>query len=75
MSDVAQYAYAATARAGSRLNFLAGACPLNEDGTTAPPGDYAGQAAKAFENMRTALMMPGQIVIAVNTLQNGWNWI
>ena len=55
LSDVAQYAYAATAPAGARLIFLAGACPLNEDGTTAAPGDYAGQAAKAFENMRTAL--------------------
>jgi enamine deaminase RidA (YjgF/YER057c/UK114 family) len=55
LSSVAEYAYAATAAAGSRLIFLAGACPLNEDGTTAAPGDYAGQAAKAFENMRTAL--------------------
>jgi enamine deaminase RidA (YjgF/YER057c/UK114 family) len=55
LSSVAQYAYAATAPAGSRLIFLAGACPLNEDGTTAAAGDYAGQAAKAFENLRTAL--------------------
>ena len=55
LSSVAEYAYAATAPAGSRLIFLAGACPLNEDGTTAAPGDYAGQAAKAFENLRTAL--------------------
>jgi enamine deaminase RidA (YjgF/YER057c/UK114 family) len=55
LSDVAEYAYAATAPAGARLIFLAGACPLNHDGTTAAPGDYAGQAAKAFENMRTAL--------------------
>jgi enamine deaminase RidA (YjgF/YER057c/UK114 family) len=55
LSDVAEYAYAATAPAGSRLIFLAGACPLNEDGTTAAPGDYAGQAAKAFENLRIAL--------------------
>ena len=55
LSRVAEYAYAATAAAGSRLIFLAGACPLNEDGTTAAAGDYAGQAAKAFENMRTAL--------------------
>jgi enamine deaminase RidA (YjgF/YER057c/UK114 family) len=59
LSSVAEYAYAATAAAGSRLIFLAGACPLNEDGTTAAPGDYAGQAAKAFENMRTALTDAG----------------
>ncbi len=46
------YAYAATAPAQSRLIFLAGACPLNEDGSTAAIGDYASQAAKAIENMR-----------------------
>jgi enamine deaminase RidA (YjgF/YER057c/UK114 family) len=59
LSDIAEYAYAATAPAGARLIFLAGACPLNADGTTAAPGDYAGQAAKAFENMRTALADAG----------------
>jgi len=62
LSSVAEYAYAATAPAGSRLIFLAGACPLNGDGTTAAPGDYAGQAAKAFENMRTALADAGASV-------------
>src|SRR6478672_11905672 len=55
LSTVAEYAYAATAPAGSRLIFLAGACPLNEDGTTAAPGDYAGQAARCIENMNQAL--------------------
>jgi enamine deaminase RidA (YjgF/YER057c/UK114 family) len=59
LSSVAQYAYAATAPAQARLIFLAGACPLNEDGSTAATGDYAGQAAKAFENMRTALADAG----------------
>ena len=58
----APYAYAATAPAGSRLSFLAGACPLNSDGTTAAPGDYAGQAAKALENMRAALADAGAAV-------------
>lgn len=52
LSDVAEYAYAATAPAESRLIFLAGACPLNDDGSTAAIGDYAGQAAKAIENMQ-----------------------
>jgi enamine deaminase RidA (YjgF/YER057c/UK114 family) len=55
LSSVAEYAYAATAPAQSRLIFLAGACPLNEDGSTDAIGDYAGQAAKAIENMRIAL--------------------
>ncbi|XRQ02875.1 RidA family protein [Actinomadura welshii] len=59
LSAAAEYAYAATAPAGARLIFLAGACPLNEDGSTAAPGDYAGQAAKAVENMRTALADAG----------------
>jgi enamine deaminase RidA (YjgF/YER057c/UK114 family) len=62
LSDVAEYAYAATAPAGSRLIFLAGACPLNADGSTAAVGDYPGQAAKAFENMRTALADAGASV-------------
>ena len=35
LSGVAEYAYAATAPAESRLIFLAGACPLNDDGSTA----------------------------------------
>jgi enamine deaminase RidA (YjgF/YER057c/UK114 family) len=59
LSSVAQYAYAATAPAQSRLIFLAGACPLNEDGSTAAIGDYAGQATKAVENVRIALADAG----------------
>jgi enamine deaminase RidA (YjgF/YER057c/UK114 family) len=59
LSSVAEYAYAATAPAQSRLIFLAGACPLNEDGSTAATGDYAGQAAKTIENMRIALADAG----------------
>ncbi|WP_432167709.1 RidA family protein [Streptomyces sp. bgisy031] len=59
LSDVAEYAYAATAPAEARLIFLAGACPLDEDGSTVAVGDFAGQAAKAVENMRTALVEAG----------------
>ncbi|MBY8847547.1 RidA family protein [Saccharothrix sp. MB29] len=55
LSDVAEYAYAAAVAAGARLVFLAGACPLDEDGNTVAVGDYAGQAARAVENMRIAL--------------------
>ncbi|QSB17322.1 RidA family protein [Natronosporangium hydrolyticum] len=62
LSDVAEYAYAATAPADARLIFLAGACPLNADGTTAAVGDYAGQAAKAVENLRTALADAGATI-------------
>jgi enamine deaminase RidA (YjgF/YER057c/UK114 family) len=59
LADVAEYAYAATAPAAARLIFLAGACPLNEDGSTAAAGDYAGQAAKAVENLEVALVDSG----------------
>ncbi|MEU8136847.1 RidA family protein [Streptodolium elevatio] len=55
LSGVAEYAYAATAPAGARLIFLAGSCPLNEDGSTAAVGDFAGQTAKCIENLHTAL--------------------
>ncbi|MFC9343806.1 RidA family protein [Streptomyces sp. NPDC057020] len=71
LSDVAEYAYAATAPAEARLIFLAGACPLNDDGSTVAVGDYAGQAAKAVENMRVALAAAGaslQDVISTRVL-------
>lgn len=55
LSDAAEYAYAATAPADARLIFLAGACPLNGDGTTCGIGDFGAQAAKCIENMEVAL--------------------
>lgn len=71
LSDVAEYAYAATAPAGARLIFLAGSCPLDEDGATVAVGDYAGQAARCVENLRTALAAAGadlQDVISTRVL-------
>lgn len=62
LSDVAEYAYAATAPAEARLIFLAGSCPLNDDGTTAAVGDYAGQAAKCVETMVGALTAAGATI-------------
>nr|WP_194719966.1 RidA family protein [Cellulosimicrobium arenosum] len=59
MSDVAQYAYAATVTAGTRLVFLAGACPLDADGRTVAPGDHAAQAAQCIENVLLALDAAG----------------
>ena len=59
LSDVAQYAYAATAPADSRLVFLAGACPLDSDGNTVAIGDYAGQAQQVMTNLVTALSDSG----------------
>ena len=62
LSNVAEYAYAATAPASARLVFLAGACPLAENGSTVAHGDYAGQATRAVENMRTALADAGATI-------------
>lgn len=59
LSDAAQYAYAATAPAGSRYIFLAGSCPLNADGSTAGVGDVAAQARKCIENLHLALAAAG----------------
>ncbi|GAA3337494.1 RidA family protein [Curtobacterium pusillum] len=59
LSTVAEYAYAATAPASARLVFLAGACPLDEHGTTVAVGDVRGQAARCVENLRTALADAG----------------
>lgn len=59
LSDAAEYAYAATAPADARLIFLAGSCPLNEDGSTAGVGDVGAQAAKCIDNMATALAEAG----------------
>lgn len=55
LSGVAEYAYAATAPAGTRLIFLAGACPLADDGSTVAVGDYAGQASRCVETLSEAL--------------------
>lgn len=55
----APYAYAATAPAGSRLIFLAGSCPLDDDGNTVHPGDHAAQARRCVENLRAALEAAG----------------
>ena len=59
LSDVAEYAYASSVERGARLIFLAGACPLEKDGTTAAVGDYAGQAAKCIETLIEALDAAG----------------
>ena len=62
LSDVAEYAYAATAPKDARLVILAGACPLNDDGSTAAIGDYAGQAAACVDTMTRALGAAGATI-------------
>lgn len=64
----APYAYAATAPSTSRLVFLAGACPLNSDGTTVAHDDYAEQARVCLDNLELALAAAeAQLTDVVNT--------
>lgn len=62
LSDAAEYAYAATAPKDARLIFLAGSCPLDENGSTVAIGDYAGQAAACMETMTRALAAAGATI-------------
>jgi enamine deaminase RidA (YjgF/YER057c/UK114 family) len=55
LSNAAEYAYAAVVAAGSRLIFTAGACPLDESGTTVGIGDVRAQAAQAVANLQVSL--------------------
>ncbi|MGS2613238.1 RidA family protein [Micromonospora sp. LZ34] len=59
LSDVAEYAYAATVEPPARLVFTAGACPLDPDGRTVAPGDHAAQARQVMANLETALAAAG----------------
>jgi enamine deaminase RidA (YjgF/YER057c/UK114 family) len=49
------YSYAAVVPGGSRLVFLAGACPLDAEGRTVGVGDVAEQAAVCVRNVGVAL--------------------
>ncbi|MCG5437961.1 RidA family protein [Micromonospora foliorum] len=59
LSDVAEYAYAATVESPARLVFTAGACPLDAEGRTVAPGDHAAQARQVMTNLETALDAAG----------------
>ena len=56
------YAYAATPRNRSLLVFTAGACPLDESGTTLAVGDVGAQAEQAVANLARALHAAGACV-------------
>ncbi|MGI3784900.1 MAG: RidA family protein [Janthinobacterium lividum] len=51
----APYAYATTAPPGRQLVVLAGACPLNSDGSTFAPGSYSAQAVAVLDNLEVTL--------------------
>ncbi|MFG2009117.1 RidA family protein [Micromonospora sp. NPDC048868] len=59
LSDVAEYAYAATVEPPARLVYTAGACPLDAEGRTVSPGDPVGQARQVMANLETALAAAG----------------
>ncbi|MFG6504586.1 RidA family protein [Microbacterium sp. P05] len=62
LSASAEYAYASAVPRDADLIFLAGACPIDEDGTTVSPGDYAAQARKCFENLVVAVTDAGATI-------------
>lgn len=56
---MAEYAYGAAVPPDAHLLFAAGACPLDDTGTTVAVGDYAGQARQMMHNLKTALAEAG----------------
>ncbi|MBO1767519.1 Rid family hydrolase [Allobranchiibius sp. GilTou38] len=59
LTDTVEYAYAATAPAGSRWIFLAGSCPLDDEGGVVGRGDVAAQAHQVMRNLQVALADAG----------------
>ncbi len=59
LAPAVPYSYASLAPVGARLMFLAGVCPLDEDGSVVPIGDLEGQARQVLQNLRTTLAVRG----------------
>ncbi|MCF6468546.1 RidA family protein [Nonomuraea sp. MG754425] len=55
LAQAVDYAYAAVADTPVRCVWVAGACPLDLDGKTVAPGDYAAQTHQVMRNLVTAL--------------------
>jgi enamine deaminase RidA (YjgF/YER057c/UK114 family) len=55
LAQAVDYAYAAVADTPVRCVWVAGACPLDLDGNTVAPGDYAAQTHQVMRNLVTAL--------------------
>lgn len=55
LAQTVDYAYAAEAETPMRAIWTAGACPLDTDGRTVAPGDYAEQARQAMRNLTAVL--------------------
>lgn len=59
LAGTVPYAYAAVAHDVTRLVFTAGACPLDEHGTTVAVGDVTGQTEQVMTNLTVALAAAG----------------
>ena len=60
LTDKVDYAYATVVPASAaRTVFTAGACPLDAEGATVAPGDYAAQAEQVMRNLKAALAGAG----------------
>ncbi|MFG1999564.1 RidA family protein [Spirillospora sp. NPDC048911] len=59
LAQTVDYAYAAVAEAPLRAIWTAGACPLDANGDTVAPGDFAGQARQVMANLTAALGSAG----------------
>ncbi|RKT19980.1 enamine deaminase RidA (YjgF/YER057c/UK114 family) [Streptomyces sp. 1114.5] len=59
LTPAVDYAYGAVVDAPARSLWLAGACPLDEDGGTVAVGDYEGQAHQVMRNLITVLEEAG----------------
>ena len=55
LTQTVEYAYAAVADTPVPCVWVAGACPLDLDGNTVSPGDYAAQTHQVMRNLVTAL--------------------
>ncbi|MFI9364992.1 RidA family protein [Kitasatospora sp. NPDC053057] len=55
LTPAVDYAYAAVVDAPARSLWLAGACPLDEEGRTVAVGDYEGQTHQVMRNLITVL--------------------
>lgn len=58
----AKYSDASIVRADSEVIFLAGVCPLDEEGVVVSLGDVAAQTRKALENMDAVLDRCGVVL-------------
>ncbi|MQS10716.1 RidA family protein [Streptomyces kaniharaensis] len=55
LTSAVDYAYASVVDAPVRTLWLAGACPLDEEGRTVAVGDYEGQAHQVMRNLIAVL--------------------